>query len=251
MVCVLFTDVTERKKAERALQESNQELTEYSYALTHSLKEPFRAISNYAAFLSEDLKDTVRGEPQAYLAGLKDAVRLSNKNFEDLETLYRIKNHPMNIEPFNMRGLLDELQSLLSDAPDRQLKVAPRWPVFRSERFLLRQAFFHLISNGFKYNRSEIKRVEVGLQKVDENRFEIFVRDNGIGIDPQYHGQIFDIFQRLHAEREYDGSGIGLAVVRRAVHRIGGKVKVESDVGKGSTFYINLPNAILEDASNP
>ena len=104
-----------------------------------------------------------------------------------------------------------------------------------------------LINNGFKFNRADIKRVEVGWQQATGNGIEIFVRDNGIGIDPQYQKQIFDIFKRLHTERQYEGTGIGLAIVKRAVQKIGGKLRIESAVDKGSTFYISLPSTLLEN----
>jgi signal transduction histidine kinase len=112
---------------------------------------------------------------------------------------------------------------------------------------LLRQILFDLINNGFKFNRANIRQVEVGWQAAEGEGIEIFVRDNGIGIDPQYQQQIFDIFRRLHTESEYEGTGIGLAVVKRAVQKIGGTLRLESAVGEGSIFYINLPNSLLEN----
>ena len=125
--------------------------------------------------------------------------------------------------------------------------VAQDWPFSSGERFLLRQILIELIKNGFKFNRANIKRVEVGWQQTTSNGIEIFVRDNGIGIDPQYQRQIFDIFNRLHTAGEYEGTGIGLAIVKRAVQKIGGKLRIESAVDNGSTFYISLPNSLLEN----
>jgi PAS domain S-box-containing protein len=244
---VAWRDISERKLMEKALRENNEELNEYAYALTHNLKAPLRAISNYVNFLYEDLADTLEGDPKEYLKGIKDAITFSNKQFEDLETLYKIKNHLVNIEPFEMREMLDEIQSMYKNTSDRKLIFPQNWPIFRSERFLLRQILFDLISNGFKFNRSDIRRVEVGWQQATGNGIEIFVRDNGIGIDPQYQKQIFGIFKRLHTKSEYDGTGIGLAIVKRAVQKIGGKLRVESAAGEGSTFYVSLPKSILEN----
>jgi light-regulated signal transduction histidine kinase (bacteriophytochrome) len=243
----LNVDITERKQAEETLREINEELNEYAYALTHNLKAPLRAIHNYVNFLFEDLADSLEGESKKYLEGIKGAITSSNKQFEGLETLYRIKNHPVNFESFEMRELLSEIQPILKDTSDRKLIIAQNWPVFRSERSLLRQILFDLISNGFKFNRSKIKQVEVGWQAAEGNGIEIFVRDNGIGIGPQYQQQIFDIFRRLHTESEYEGTGIGLAVVKRAVQKIGGKLRLESAVGEGSTFYVSLPNSLFEN----
>jgi signal transduction histidine kinase len=240
-------DITERKRSETALREINQELNEYAYAITHNLKAPIRAIYNYANFLLEDLASTLEGDPKKYLEGIKDGIALNNKQFEDLETLYRIKNHPLNFEPFELRELLDEMQSMFKNTSDRELIIAQNWPVLSGGRFFMRQILVGLINNGFKFNRADIKRVEAGWQTAAGNRTEIFVRDNGIGIDPQNQQEIFNIFRRLHTQSEYDGTGIGLAVVKRAVEKVGGRLRVESTVGGGSTFYISLPNSILEN----
>ena len=240
-------DITDRKRAEESLREVNEELNEFAYALVHTLKAPLRVIQNYANFLLEDMAKTLEGEPKTYLEGIKSAVTQGNKQFEDLETLYRIKNHPVNLEPFAMRELLDEIQCLFKNTSDRKLIIAQDWPFLSGERFLLRQMLIDLINNGFKFNRADIKRVEVGWQQATGNGIEIFVRDNGIGIDPQYQKQIFDIFKRLHTERQYEGTGIGLAIVKRAVQKIGGKLRIESAVDKGSTFYISLPSTLLEN----
>ena len=229
---------------------SSQELSEYAHALTHNLKGPLRAIHNYVNFLFEDLADTLDGEPKRYLEGMRDAIIQSGAQFKDLETLYRVKKHPMDFEPFKIEDLLDEMQSVYKNNSAQELIVASNWPVFKGEKFLLRQVLFNLISNGFKFNRSEVKRVEVDWQSAKNNRIEIFVRDNGIGIEQLHQEQIFKIFKRLHADREFEGTGVGLAIVKRAVQRIGGELRVESTVGEGSTFYVNLPISILERWNN-
>jgi PAS domain S-box-containing protein len=242
---VAWRDISERKRLEEVLRASNQELTEYAYAVTHNLKAPLRAIQNYVDFLFEDLADTLEGEPKTYLEGIKNAVIQGNNQFEDLEALYHIKNYEANFEQFEMRELLNEIQSMFRNNSDQKLIFTQNWPVFKCERFLLRQILIHLISNGFKFNRADIKRVEVGWQPSANGRIEIFVRDNGIGIELPHQEQIFKIFRRLHTDREYAGTGIGLAIVKRAAQRIGGTLRVESAVGEGSTFYVNLPNSIF------
>ncbi len=244
---VAWRDISERKQLEESLSQSNQELTEYAYALTHNLKAPFRAIENYAGFLIEDLKDTLDGEPKQFLDGIKNAAIQANHQFRDLEALYHIRNYSIEDEQFEMIGLLNEMQTIVNENSNRKLIYAPQWPVLSCCRFLLRQVLLDLIHNGFKYNQSEIKIVEVGWHRTANNRFEIFVRDNGIGIDPNYHAQIFKIFRRLHTDGEYEGTGIGLSIASRAAQMIGGTLRVESALGKGSTFYINLPTSIIEN----
>jgi light-regulated signal transduction histidine kinase (bacteriophytochrome) len=106
----------------------------------------------------------------------------------------------------------------------------------------------NLISNGFKYNHADLKQVEIGWQQTSDNRIEIFVRDNGIGVSPRFHEEIFGIFKRLHLDRDYGGTGIGLAIVRRAAQKIDATLRMESVVGEGSTFYLGLPGSIADGA---
>jgi len=121
--------------------------------------------------------------------------------------------------------------------------------VFESDQLLLMQTLKNLVGNAVKFNRSAVKRVEIGWRQLRENGFiEIFVRDNGIGIDPQFQRQVFGIFQRLHTDREFEGTGIGLAMVQKAAIELGGTVRVESAPGKGSTFYLKIP-AKMESSS--
>ena len=240
-------DVTVRKQAEEALQEINQELTEYAHALTHKIKEPLRAIQNYAEFLVEDLGEKLHGPPKKYLEGLRKAVFQNNLQVEGLEALYRIKNYSLSLEPVDMGKLVQEIKSQIKSTPERKLSFAQRWPSFRSEKSLLYQILMELIRNGLNFNHSKIKQVEVGWRQSAYDRAEIWVRDNGIGIEPRYQGQIFQIFRRLHTNHEYEGTGIGLAIVKKAVQKLGGSVRVESVVGKGSTFYVGLPRSISED----
>ena len=246
---VAWRDITELKQLEAELRQSNQELNEFTYALTHNVKAPFRAISNYASFLLEDLAETLEGTQKQYLEGIKKAIDLANRQSRDLEALYRIKQHELNFEAIDMRGLLNEIATLSGGAPDRELLFAGEWPIFRGERFLLRQILLGLVNNGFKYNRAERKRVEIGWQSTVDGKIEIMVRDNGIGIDPRYHGHIFEVFQRLHTDKEYEGTGIGLAIVRKAVKRLGGEVRIESADGGGSTFVVGLPATMVDSAS--
>ena len=244
---VYFRDISDRKKAEEALRESNQELNEYAYALTHNLKAPFRAVQNYTQFLSEDLADNLEGEPKQYLEGMKNAIIQAADQFKDLESLYRVRNYPLDSEAFELSELLHEVQNIFQGNSNKVLIVAPKLPVLNCCKFLIRQILLNLIDNGFKYNRSNTKKVEAGLLPGADNRFEIFVRDNGIGIDPKYHKHIFGIFKRLHTEREYEGTGVGLAIALRAAKQMKGEIRVESAIDKGSTFYVNLPGAIMKN----
>jgi signal transduction histidine kinase len=147
----------------------------------------------------------------------------------------------LEAEAADVPGVVDEVVSLLELKNGVELTVASEWPDFSVDRILLKQILQNLISNAAKFNRHNPKRIEVGWQDGPEETIEIFVRDNGIGIDPQYQQQIFRIFQRLHTKREYEGTGIGLAIVQKAAQKLGGAVRIESETGKGSTFFVRLP----------
>jgi len=141
---------------------------------------------------------------------------------------------------------LKEVKSMLRLPSDVEMIVADNWPVVTADRTLLMQIFQNLISNAAKFNKSPKKCIELGWQNGQEDRIEIFVRDNGIGIEPRYAEQIFRVFQRLHTQQAYEGTGIGLAVVKKAAVHLGGKVRLESAPGKGSTFFVEIPRQMGE-----
>jgi PAS domain S-box-containing protein len=248
-------DITDRKKAEETArlmqlrlanqlaetERINEELSQYAYAVSHDLKEPLRAIRNYAQFLYEDLVDSLSSEQKKFLEGLKTAVDQGDRLINDLLNLSRMDRVSLEAEAADVPGVVDEVVSLLELKNGVELTVASEWPDFSVDRILLKQILQNLISNAAKFNRHNPKRIEVGWQDGPEETIEIFVRDNGIGIDPQYQQQIFRIFQRLHTKREYEGTGIGLAIVQKAAQKLGGAVRIESETGKGSTFFVRLP----------
>ncbi len=125
--------------------------------------------------------------------------------------------------------------------PEVEIVIGDELPVIKAGHSLLRQIFQNLIINAVKFNRSPRKRVELGGLPPGKDLCEMFVRDNGIGIDARYHEQIFRVFHRLHTSEEYEGTGIGLAVVKKAVNRLHGSIRVESTPGQGSTFFVSLP----------
>ena len=118
------------------------------------------------------------------------------------------------------------------------------WPAIEADSMLLSQILKNLVTNAVKFNHSASKQVDIGWRQTDQNGFiELYVRDNGVGIDPRYQQQIFGIFQRLHTAKEYEGTGIGLAIVKKTAQEMGGTVRVESTPGEGSTFYVEIPSA--------
>jgi PAS domain S-box-containing protein len=241
-------DITAQKRTEIELSESlnelervNTELSEYAYAASHDLKAPLRAVRNYADFLYEDLADSLTGEQKQYLEGLKQVVGQGEQLINDLLGFSRIDRVAREIGPVDPAELSRDILSLLEVPPHAAVIISQKWPEIESDPTLLRQILQNLISNALKFSPHDRAQVEIGWQSAGEERFEIFVRDNGIGIDPRYHEQVFGIFKRLYPNSKYEGTGIGLAIVRKAVAKLGGTVRVESTPGQGSTFFVNLP----------
>ena len=252
-------DITARKRAEQQLQqraaeleEANAELSQYAYVVSHDLKTPLRAVHNYADFLREDLEATLDGDQKVYLDGLGRAVQEAEELVEDLLELSRVGRRGIPIETVDVGAFLRKLLAILSLPADVEIVMADDWPTMEVEPVLLGQIFQNLIGNAVKFNTSPHKRVELGWRPatpdltgfpkpVRSQWYEFSVRDNGIGIDPRYHEQIFRVFERLHTKEEYEGTGVGLAIVKKAASKLGGSVRVESIPGEGSTFFVMVP----------
>lgn len=241
-------DITERKRAEedlksalKQLKAANTELSQFNYVVAHDLKAPFRAISNYSRFLQEDLEGVVSGTQQQYLEKLDDAVSEAGKLVEDLLFVAQIRGKKRDNVSTDMNAFFEKLISSLALPADVRVEIVNNWPTINSDPLLLRQIFQNLIENAVSYNTADQKHIELGWSQATNGAIEFSVRDNGIGIAPQYHEQIFRIFERLHPSSTYKGTGIGLSIVQRAVEKLGGTVRIESEEGKGTTFYVSLP----------
>jgi PAS domain S-box-containing protein len=253
-------DITERKQTEDTVrlaqlqlalqlaetERVNEELAQYAYAVSHDLKGPLRALRNYADFLFEDLADSLSGDQKKYIEGMKTAVDQGDRLINDLLDFSRLDKVVVEAEPIDLSDLVTEIRSFLNLSAEVQIVVNPKWPALYSDRTLLKQILQNLISNAVKFNHRHPKRIQIVCQQARNDHIEISVRDNGIGIASQYQEQIFRIFQRLHTDREYEGTGIGLAIVQKAAQKIGGLVRLESVPGKGSTFYLRLPSNMRE-----
>jgi PAS domain S-box-containing protein len=264
-VLAIMHDITERKRAEGALRRAHQELAakaaeleaanaeleQYAYVVSHDIRAPLRAIRNYADFIQEDIAETLgeldEKDLKLYLSGLGSAVREAEELVGDLLELSRVGRRGVPIEAVDVGAFLRGLIAILRPPADVEIVMADDWPTIEVEPVLLGQIFQNLIDNAIKFNRSPRKRITLGWRSIGEEheqQYELFVRDNGIGIDPRYHEQIFRVFERLHTREEYDGTGIGLAIVNKAVSKLGGSVRVASKPGKGSTFFVTLPQKV-------
>ncbi|MCB9434410.1 MAG: GAF domain-containing protein [Ardenticatenaceae bacterium] len=223
------------------LTEANEELSQYAYAVAHDLQTPLRGVRNYADFLHEDLAASLAEEQERYLHGLTRAVTQAEALVEGLLLLSQIGGRDVPRQQVEMGTLLSDLVTGLGLSDEVQVTMGEVWPVLWSEPTLLRQIFQNLIVNGIKFNESAVKKIELGWRCDRPDEICFWVCDNGIGIDSQYQEQIFGVFERLHAPQVYSGTGIGLALVRKAVRRLNGRIWLQSTVGQGSTFFVALP----------
>ncbi len=247
-------DITERKLLHNQLQRknenlerSNAELGDFTYIVSHELKEPLRSIHSFASFLLEDYRDRLDVDGQSHL----DIVIQSSKRMESLLDDLLIYSRlgrtepvtaPMDLER-TVAGVLEDMRPLLAEQNAR-VTVAGDLPTVICDRIQIEEVFRRLIGNAVKYNESKERQVEVGWVAGDgseKNVPVIFVRDNGIGIREKHLGKVFKIFKRLHVRDKYGGgTGSGLTIARKIIERHGGRVWVESEFGKGSTFYFTL-----------
>ena len=225
------------------LKEANAELSQYAYVVSHDLKAPLRAINNYVSFLHEDLGPTLEGEHKEYLAALGRAVQEANELVQGLLEFSHIGQSGFSFESIPAGTFLKELIDSLALPTNVKITMADDWPTIEADAVLLRQVFQNLIENAVKFNDSAEISIELGWHQRSDGRYEFLVSDNGIGVEPPYHEQIFQVFERLHTRMDYKGTGIGLAIVKKAVSILGGSIRIESKPGEGSTFFITLPKA--------
>ncbi len=180
---------------------------------------------------------------ESYLEGLKCAINEANTLVEALLNFSRLDQRDVCIETIDIGVLVRHLVNSLFLPSHIHIVMKDEWPAINTEWVLLRQIFQNLIDNGIKYNNSSKKQIELGWLPLEEGGYEFFVRDNGIGIKPIHHEQIFRIFDRLHSKEEYNGTGIGLAIVKKAVDKLGGTIRIESKPEERSTFFIKLSEA--------
>lgn len=247
-------DITERKQAEnklnqtmKQLKNSNVELEQFAYALSHDLKSPLMVIHYCAGTLLEELEDTLTGKQKRDLEHISLAVAKAEKLVEGLLNIAVIDKEKITYEKIDMGKFLRELIAVTDLTSDTEIIMADKWPTIEAEPMFLQQIFLNLITNSLKFNHSSPKIIDIGWQSQREDCYEFYVRDNGIGIGTRYHESIFKAFHRLHSAKEYEGTGIGLAIVKKATLKLHGSVRIDSGPGKGSVFFVSLPKKQIQD----
>lgn len=253
-------DVTEREKARRQIEtlneelekrvaertaelaEANRDLESFAYSVSHDLRAPLRAINGYAQIVLYEQGQQVSDETRHVLARIEQSARRMDKLIDDLLSLARLGRQALHLEVIDVHMLveevIDELGVLASvSAPEIDVGDLPEC---RADRGLLKQVFVNLLGNAIKFTRGRrTARIEVRCAE-RRGRQVWSVRDNGVGFDNKYAKRLFGVFERLHASEEYDGTGVGLAIVERIVKRHGGEIWAEGDEGKGAAFFFTL-----------
>jgi signal transduction histidine kinase len=224
------------------LEATNKELESFSYSVSHDLRAPLRGIDGFSQALLEDYADRLDAQGKEYLGRVRVGVQRMGGLIDDLLNLSRITRAEMRSEGVDLsqmaRSIADELRNA---QPEREADfvIRPKIEV-RGDPQLMRVALQNLLSNSWKFTSKQAQTcIEFG-QIADNGHFVFFVKDNGAGFDPAYSKRLFGAFQRLHSNSDFPGTGIGLATVQRVIHRHGGKVWAESEVGKGATFFFTV-----------
>src|SRR6267142_2506720 len=244
----LFDDITARKAAEAGLREaheeskrSNAELEQFAYVASHDLQEPLRMVSRYTQLLMRRYGDKLDGDAKEFTAFIVDGATRMKQLIEDLLAYSRVGTRDRNFKPAeaesSLRRALTNLRAAIQDSG--ATVTQDKLPTIPCDEVQLAQLFQNLIGNALKFRKPDAApAVHVGA--ADQGaEWEFTVRDNGIGIEPQYFERIFMVFQRLHDKGEYPGTGIGLAIVKKVVERHGGRIWVQSQ--PGTTFHFTMP----------
>jgi PAS domain S-box-containing protein len=249
LILLAIEDITERKQAEKRLARqteelarSNAELEQFAYVASHDLQEPLRKVASYTDLLAKRYQGQLDSRAHTFIAYIHDGATRMKALIDDLLTLSRIGNEEISLEQTDVEAVLREALAVLDTALQESgasVTFDPL-PTTMANPSQLEQLLHNLIGNAIKFRGTEPTHIHVSAEQ--KNHQCVFsVQDNGIGIDPQDAERIFAVFQRLHSRAEYPGTGIGLAICKKIVEHHGGRIWLESQPGKGATFYFTLP----------
>ncbi|OGR88212.1 MAG: hypothetical protein A3A86_04255 [Elusimicrobia bacterium RIFCSPLOWO2_01_FULL_60_11] len=264
-ILLAIEDITDRKNIEgllavekRNLEKVNHELDQFVHMASHDLRSPLRVICSFAEILEKDCQGKLNPESVDSLKHIILGTQRMNELITDLLTLSRITKVENPYEPVNIGDLIGSVKRRLQAEIERSNALITTHDSLSAvvccfDRIKMREVFTNLIHNAIKYSSKhsgDRPQVEIGMTG-QKDHYEFSVKDNGIGIDPRYHQQIFDMFKRLHSKDQYEGTGAGLYIVKTIVEEHGGRVWVESQLGQGATFYFTIPKDLKAGNEGP
>jgi len=257
---VAFAEALNRRRAEKTVkglneqlqhqlsraEAANKELEAFSYSVSHDLRAPLRHITGFVELLSKRDTGGLDEKSRHYLQVISEAAQTMGNLIDDLLAFSRMGRTELQKGRVDISRLVEEvINDLQADLKGREVRweIAPL-PAVEGDGAMLRQVLANLIANALKFSRTRSPAViAIGTETAGPDEMHFYVRDNGVGFDMQYAGKLFGLFQRLHAEEQFEGTGVGLANVQRIVHRHGGRVWAEGAVDGGATFFFSLPGA--------
>lgn len=250
---VLHEDLEQRVvRRTRELEEANRELESFSYSVSHDLRGPLRAIDGFSSIVLRDHAAALPVEGRRYLDLVREGAQQMAQLIDDLLVFAKTARQPIARQTISMKELVNQcVGEFRGEIAERKTEVAVGdLPECRADPVLLKQALVNLLGNAVKYTRKQPRaRIEVGCSS-EGGEQAIYVKDNGVGFDMKHADKLFGVFQRLHHKEEFEGTGVGLAIVQRVVHRHGGRVWAQAEPGKGATFYFTLGKE-QHEAKNP
>jgi len=240
----IIYDITERKRAEEQLEAANKELEAFTYSVSHDLRAPLRAIYGYSQILKEDNYNALDDEGKKNLESILRNSKQMETLIDDLLTFSRLGRKELSTSMLNMDNLVKDIcNELILDGVKNKIELkTSKLPAAEGDYTLIRQVWTNLISNAIKFSNSkpEIK-IEIGA-KPNAEKNVYYIKDNGAGFNMRFYDKLFGVFQRLHSKAEFEGTGVGLAIVKRIINKHNGEIWAESKVNEGACFYFSLPS---------